>query len=82
MRSFVVLAAILAASPALAQQAAPAPAASPAAAAPKEKPICRSIEVTGSTLPKRECHSRAQWQAIDAANNGGVQGRPRVGQGN
>lgn len=60
----------LVASPALALQTAPssAPAATASAAdAPAaEKPVCRRMQVTGSNMPKRECHSRAEWKRIDA----------------
>ena len=57
----------LIASPALAAQTAPAPTATPAAAAPAvEKPVCRRIQVTGSNMGKRECHTRAEWRVIDS----------------
>ena len=36
--------------------------------APKEKKLCRSLEVTGSIMPKRTCHTKAEWAQIDAAN--------------
>jgi hypothetical protein len=36
--------------------------------APKEKKICRSLEVTGSIMPKRTCHTKAEWAQIDATN--------------
>ncbi|WP_313535907.1 hypothetical protein [Sphingomonas sp.] len=56
----------LVASPALAAQTTPAPTATPqAAASAVEKPVCRRIQVTGSTMGKRECHSRAEWRVID-----------------
>jgi hypothetical protein len=36
--------------------------------APKEKKLCRSLEVTGSIMPKRTCHTKAEWAQIDATN--------------
>lgn len=54
---------LLLAAPQTEQPAAPA-----AVPAPVEKPICRSEVPTGSTLPKRVCHTKAQWAAIGAAN--------------
>lgn len=70
MRLFFIATCCLVASPAFAQQTAPAAApagTAPAADAPApEKPICRRIQVTGSNMAKRECHSRAEWKAIDA----------------
>jgi len=38
------------------------------AEAPKEKKLCRSLEVTGSIMPKRSCHTKAEWAQIDATN--------------
>ena len=35
---------------------------------PSEKKICRSVEVTGSIMPKRTCHTKAEWAQIDTAN--------------
>ncbi len=62
---FVIVTVLLAlSSPALAQQAAPAP-----AAPVKEKKICRSLAVTGSIMGKRECHTPAEWSQIDNANS-------------
>jgi hypothetical protein len=37
-------------------------------APPKEKKLCRSLEVTGSIMPKHSCHTKAEWAQIDAAN--------------
>jgi hypothetical protein len=37
-------------------------------APPAEKKLCRSLEVTGSIMPKRTCHTKAEWAQIDAAN--------------
>ena len=66
MRLVFITLCCLAASPALAAQTTPAPTATPAAAAPAvEKPICRRVQVTGSNMGKRECHTRAEWRAID-----------------
>jgi hypothetical protein len=48
--------------------------ASPALAGEKKpvdpnKKVCRRQMVTGSNLHAFECHTNAQWTAIDAANN-------------
>jgi hypothetical protein len=51
------------AAPQAAQTTTPAP-----APVPVEKPVCRNEVPTGSTLPKRICHTKAQWAAIGAAN--------------
>ena len=40
---------------------------------PKEKKICRSESVTGSIMPRRTCHTAAQWAAIDAQNQDNAQ---------
>lgn len=32
------------------------------------KEVCRSVQTTGSMLPKRECHNQATWAAIDEQN--------------
>lgn len=42
-------------------------------APPKEKKICRSVEVTGSIMPKSTCHTKAEWAQIDAANTRAVE---------
>ena len=63
MRIVTVIALLALSTPALAQQAAPAP-----AAPPKEKKICRSLDVTGSMMAKRTCHTREEWRQIDDAN--------------
>ena len=52
------------AAPALAQDNSAAPAATPV----KEKKICRSDDETGSIMPKRICHTKAEWVEIDQAN--------------
>lgn len=43
----------------------------PAATAPKpDKPICRSWADIGTLVPNhRECHTRAEWNAIANNNN-------------
>jgi hypothetical protein len=48
--------------------------ADPAAPPPKkEKKTCRRYSVTGSIVgTKAECHTAADWAAIDAANAKGV----------
>lgn len=33
----------------------------------KERPICRSEGRSGSRMQRRVCHTRAEWQQIDAA---------------
>ncbi len=38
----------------------------------KEKKICRRQEVTGSMFPTMTCHSKAEWDAIAASNQTGV----------
>lgn len=50
----------------LPQAEAPAPQAAPTPAA---KPICRREAPLGSIMPVRTCHTRAEWAAIDGANN-------------
>ncbi|MDQ0249314.1 Spy/CpxP family protein refolding chaperone [Sphingomonas kyeonggiensis] len=68
---FVTFAALLALSaPALAQQTDTAPApASPV----KEKKICRALDVTGSIMSKRTCHTREEWRQIDDSNGDNAQ---------
>lgn len=44
------------------------PNSSTVAAAPPEKKICRQLEMTGSTMKRRECHTRAEWKEIDRRN--------------
>ncbi|WP_206240042.1 hypothetical protein [Novosphingobium terrae] len=44
-----------------------APDAAPAKPAVKEKKICRQDDDTGSIVPKRTCHTKAEWAAIEAA---------------
>jgi hypothetical protein len=40
-----------------------------AAAAPQpEKKICRQLQITGSTMKRRECRTRAEWKEIDRRN--------------
>lgn len=59
-----VLAILLPATVAMAQDQAPPPADKPV----KEKKVCRRQEVTGSMFLKTTCHTKAEWEAIDAAN--------------
>jgi hypothetical protein len=33
----------------------------------KERPICRREGSSGSRMQRRVCHTRAEWQQIDAA---------------
>ena len=57
---------------AIAPQATPSPAPAPSPAstsiAAADKPICHREVPTGSTLPRKVCHTRAEWAAINAAN--------------
>ena len=32
------------------------------------KKICRRLQTTGTRMPKSECHTKAEWQAIEDAN--------------
>ena len=57
---FVLAALSLTASPALAGEKKPVD---------PNKKTCRRLMVTGSNLHAFECHTNAQWSAIDAANN-------------
>jgi len=57
---FVLAAISLVASPALAGEKKPVD---------PNKKVCRRQMVTGSNLHSFECHTNAQWTAIDAANN-------------
>jgi hypothetical protein len=58
MRFVSTIGLLLLAAPLAAQEAAPAP-------AKKEKKICRSVAATGSILGgKRQCHTKAEWDAI------------------
>ncbi len=57
-------------------QAQTAPADAAPAAAPakpvKEKRICRAEEDTSSIVAKRICHTKAEWSAIDGAQQNSV----------
>jgi hypothetical protein len=67
MRRFIMLALVCALPSALlADNTAPASAA-PAIA--PEKKICRRQQDTGSSIPEMICHTRAEWVAIQAAND-------------
>lgn len=47
-----------------------ASATSPAGAKPaKAKKICRSIEVIGQRVPRRECRTQEDWANIDAGRD-------------
>lgn len=60
---FVLTAVLLSVSlPAMAQEA------TPAEKPKEEKQICRRLAVTGSNFGKRECHTKAEWAQINAAN--------------
>jgi hypothetical protein len=41
-------------------------------AAKPEKRVCRSQQVTGSMMPKRECHTAAEWKQQDDSNAANV----------
>lgn len=59
-----------------------ASAAAPAPAPAKEKMICRDDPETGSLIPKRICHTKAQWQEIYKAgqqNVDTIRNRPMQG---
>ncbi|WP_213982266.1 hypothetical protein [Sphingomonas sp. dw_22] len=65
MRLLPLIALLTFAAPALAQQQAP----TQAAEQPKDdKQVCRRIPVTGSNFGKRECHTKAEWAQIHAAD--------------
>jgi hypothetical protein len=36
------------------------------AASPEEKKICRDMSTTGSYGPRHVCHTKAEWDRIDA----------------
>ena len=50
--------------PKSASEAASDPAAQ--AASPQEQRICRDLSTTGSNGPRHVCHTKAQWDKIDA----------------
>jgi len=59
-----VLTVLAAATPEAAQTTAapaPAPAAAPAAKA-KDEMVCKTVQVTGSRFPKKECYSKAEYE--------------------
>lgn len=37
------------------------------AASADDEVVCKTVEVTGSRFPKRDCRSRAEWKAQTAA---------------
>ncbi|WP_137864519.1 MULTISPECIES: hypothetical protein [unclassified Sphingomonas] len=61
MRFVPVLALLALATPALAHQDADGAADKKAAS---EKKICRAVVATGSIMSKRECHTKAEWDAM------------------
>ena len=63
-----LLAAAPLSAPVMADTATPTPTAEASATPPAEKKICRTALRTGSNMPRRICHSRAEWAAIDAQN--------------
>lgn len=60
MRIVPVLAMLVLATPALAQS----DAGKQEAEKPVEKKICRPMPQTGSIMTKRECHTKAEWEAL------------------
>jgi hypothetical protein len=65
MRFLPLVALIVLATPAAAQDSPQ----QPSALAP-EKKICRAGQSTGTIIPpKRICHTKAEWQQIDGANS-------------
>jgi hypothetical protein len=56
---------VLMASAAAQAQDAPSDTGSPKPAV-KEKKICRTEDDTGSIVPRRICHTKAEWAAINA----------------
>jgi predicted secreted protein len=58
---------LMVAAPALAQDAPATP------APPKDKKVCRRIDVTGSIVGTRAvCHTKAEWAKIDGENGSRV----------
>ncbi len=57
MRSVSLIVLLVLSAPALAQE-------TPAVEKPAEKKICRSVAATGSIMGKRECRTKAEWDAI------------------
>lgn len=51
-----------------APQAAATPAASSEKALPDNKKTCRLTKLLGSQIPKRICHTQAEWHVIDNAD--------------
>ena len=47
-------------------QTAPAPVATPAAVNPGDVVTCRSERITGQLIPKKTCHTAAEWAQISA----------------
>jgi predicted secreted protein len=60
------LAAFVIATPALADETAPAP------KPEKERKICRSAVATGSIMARRTCRTKAEWDEFDAQNQQGA----------
>ncbi|WP_404335112.1 hypothetical protein AB2M62_15275 [Sphingomonas sp. MMS12-HWE2-04] len=58
MRFVPVFVLLTLAVPAAAQDAAPKP----------EKKICRAVQTTGSIMAKRDCRTKAEWEAVAKAN--------------
>ena len=53
-----------------------APVVSTAPATP-EKKVCRREQEAGSIMPKRTCHTQAEWNAIDRATSGDAESQLR-----
>jgi hypothetical protein len=44
------------------------PSGATAAKPTKDKKVCHSETIVGSLVPKTTCHTKSEWDAIDAAN--------------
>jgi hypothetical protein len=73
LRLFVLACVFLYAVPADAQTAKPTPTPTPQQpVSSKERKTCKVEVATGSIMPKRVCHTDAEWEASDAADRNGV----------
>ncbi|MDO9335154.1 MAG: hypothetical protein Q7T61_02020 [Caulobacter sp.] len=81
--ALIAVAAILFASPALAQGVAPPAPAAPAEQAAAQddaaKPVCKKERVAGSNRPEKICKTAAEWQRLREAAKRGPEGRRPVG---
>ena len=68
MRLFIAASLVAIAGPAIAADQTPAQPPAPApmvSSSAPDKQICRTEEVTGSVIPERHCHTRAQWAELN-----------------